>query len=389
LADTDHLRRTVLYDLHRELGGRMVPFAGYEMPVRYEPGPIAEHVHCRTAAALFDVSHMGIVDVHGPDASAALEGLVPAAITTLAPGRMRYTMLTNEAGGVLDDVMVGRVASRAGGAVDELADEAAGDPVDHLTLVVNAGGKEADVEHLRTGLPDSVAVELRRDLALLALQGPAAADVLARHDESIARLTFMATGTAVVGGIQVGVSRSGYTGEDGFELTVVADDAEALARALLAEPEVAPAGLAARDSLRLEAGLCLYGHDLDEATTPVEAGLAWSIQSRRRNEGGFPGATVILGQLADGPPRRRVGLAPHGRKPVRDGAALRTGDGEPVGTVTSGGYGPTVGAPIAMGYVASGHHRVGTDLVADVRGTDVACRVVDLPFVTHRYVRGA
>jgi aminomethyltransferase len=389
LADTEALRRTVLYDLHRELGGRMVPFAGYEMPVRYEPGPIAEHTQCRTAAALFDVSHMGIVELAGPGTPAALERLVPAALTTLGNGRMRYTMLTNPAGGVIDDIMVTRPAA---GRADDAngagrADEQGSG--ERLVLVVNAAGKEADVEHLRAGLPESVTVEHRRDLALLALQGPQAVTVLSRHDRAVAGLTFMTTGTATVAGIPVGVSRSGYTGEDGFELVVAADAAEALARALLAEPEVAPAGLAARDSLRLEAGLCLYGHDLDDRTTPVEAGLAWSIQARRRAEGGFPGAETILAQLADGPPRRRVGLAPEGRKPVRDGAALATADGSPVGRVTSGGYSPTLGAPIAMGYVADGHHQIGTELVADVRGTALACRVVDLPFVPHRYVRGA
>jgi aminomethyltransferase len=263
------------------------------------------------------------------------------------------------------------------------------DADDHLTLVVNAGGKEADVAHLRAGLPSAVEVVHRTDLALLALQGPTAGEVMARHDRAAAGLTFMQTSTASVGGVAVGVSRSGYTGEDGFELTVAAERAQELAEVLLGEPEVRLCGLAARDSLRLEAGLCLYGHDLDPATTPIEAGLTWTIQARRRREGGFPGAKRILAHLADGPPRRRVGLAPEGRKPIRDHDLLRSADGRPAGVVTSGGYGPSVSRPIAMGYVAAGFDPVGTPLVAEVRGSDVACEVVALPFVPHRYARGA
>ena len=267
MPDSDDLQRTCLHAVHLEQGGRMVPFAGYEMPVRYDPGPVAEHTHCRTAAALFDVSHMGIVHLSGPDVASALEALVPSSVTGLGVGRMRYSLLTNGSGGVIDDLMI------------------ANDGDDQLTLVVNAGGKEDDVEHLRAGLPASIAVEHRRDLALVALQGPAAAAVVARHDPAAAELVFMQTGTATLAGIEVGLSRSGYTGEDGFEITVDADRAPELARALLAEPEVAFAGLAARDSLRLEAGLCLYGHDLDPTTNPVEAGLGWAIQARRRRRG--------------------------------------------------------------------------------------------------------
>jgi aminomethyltransferase len=313
---------------------------------------------------------MGVVHVGGSGAAQALEQLVPAAIATLGEQRMRYTVLTNDQGGIIDDLMVAREAD------------------DRLTLVVNAAGKEADVEHLQAGLPGGVSVEHRTDLALLALQGPDAVTVLARLAPEVGGLTFMHTGTATVAGLPVGVSRSGYTGEDGFELTVAADRAVELAEVLLAEPEVALAGLAARDSLRLEAGLCLYGHDLDDTTSPIEAALAWSIQARRRTEGNFPGAGRILAELRDGPRRRRVGLAPIGRKPVRDGATLRTPEGSPAGIVTSGGYGPTLGGPIAMGYVTDGLHATGTELIADVRSTDVPCRVVDLPFVPHRYVRG-
>ncbi|MEA3213977.1 MAG: aminomethyltransferase [Acidimicrobiia bacterium] len=368
--DDEHLRRTSLYDLHRSHGGRMVAFAGYEMPVRYEPGPMAEHQQCRTRAALFDVAHMGVVNLSGPAVAEALEQLVPSAIATLGPQRMRYTLLTNDDGGVIDDIMVAK------------------EDANRLTLVVNAAGKDADIEHLRAGLPDAIKVEHRTDLALLALQGPEAVAVLRRLAPEVAGLTFMQTGSAKVAGIPVAVSRSGYTGEDGFELTVATDKAVPLAEVLLAEPEAQLAGLAARDSLRLEAGLCLYGHDLDQATSPIEAALGWTIQARRRTEANFPGAVRILAELRDGPRRRRVGLAPVGRKPVRDGAALRASDGSPAGYVTSGGYGPTVGAPIAMGYVPDGLDAAGTELIADVRGTDVPCRVIELPFVPHRYVRG-
>jgi aminomethyltransferase len=363
------LRQTCLHDLHLANGGRMVPFAGYEMPVRYGPGPVAEHQQCRTSAALFDVSHMGIVEVSGPDAAAKLETLVPAAVTTLANGSMKYSFLTNADGGIVDDLMI-----------------TAGPEL--ITLVVNAACKEDDLVHLRLGLPDDIRITYREDLALLALQGPAAVAAVARHAPAVADLTFMQAATATVAGIPVAVSRSGYTGEDGLEITVEAARATELAEVLLGEPEVALAGLAARDSLRLEAGLCLYGHDLDPTTTPVEAGLTWAIPPRRRRDGGFVGAAPIQRHLAEGPPRRRVGLQPIGRKPVRDGAVLHAeGSADPVGVVTSGGFGPTVGAPVAMGYVASGHHELDTEIEADVRGTRVACRVTALPFVPHRYHR--
>ncbi|MPY95925.1 MAG: glycine cleavage system aminomethyltransferase GcvT [Acidimicrobiia bacterium] len=374
MSATEPLRRTPLYDLHVARGGRMVDFAGYEMPVRYSPGPVAEHQHTRQAASIFDVSHMGVVELAGADVAAHLEALVPSAITTLAPGRSRYTMLTTPSGGVIDDLMVT--------AVDE----------ERLSLVVNASRKEVDTAHLRAGLPAGVTVVPRPDLALVALQGPAAVSVLSGQGPGVAGLVFMQAGRARVAGVDVGLTRSGYTGEDGYELSVPADAVAGLVAALLDEPEVELAGLAARDSLRLEAGLCLYGHDLDEATTPAEAGLGWAIPKRRREDARFPGAPTILAQLAEGPDRHRVGLVPLGRKPLRDGAPLlqRAGHGgATVGTVTSGGFGPTFGGPIAMGYVATGSHAVGTELAADVRGTLVDCRVVDLPFVPHRYVRGA
>lgn len=369
MSAPEALRRTSLYGLHLARGARMVDFAGYEMPVRYRPGPVAEHQHTREHASLFDVSHMAVVDLHGPDVAAHLEGLVPGAITSLKPGRNRYTLLTTDRGGVVDDLMVTAVDG------------------EHLSLVVNASRKEVDVGHLRAHLPGGVTVAPRPDLCLLALQGPEAVVALARHDPAVADLVFMQTGRATVAGVDLALSRSGYTGGDGFELAVPVEAVETVAEALLGAPEVELAGLAARDSLRLEAGLCLYGHELDEATTPVEADLGWTIPSRRRQDRRFPGADVIVAQLEHGPPRRRVGLRPAGRKPVRDGARLLL-DGRPVGHVTSGGFGPTVGGPIAMGYVEAGAHIIGTALEADVRGSLVACRVVDLPFVPHRYVRG-
>lgn len=365
---SETLERTSLYDLHVELGGRMVGFAGYELPVRYGPGPVAEHEAARTAAALFDVSHMGIVELRGGDVAGALERLVPSNMRELKPQRMRYTMLTTPTGGVIDDLMV--------------TNDGVG-----LTLVVNAANKAADISHMTAEL-DGVDVVPRPDLALMALQGPAAVDALARLAPEVADLVFMQATTITLDGVAIGVSRSGYTGEDGFELTVAADRAEAVARSLLAQPEVSPAGLAARDSLRLEAGLCLHGHDLSTEITPIEAGLTWAIQKRRRAEGGFVGEDVILRQITDGPPRHRVGIRPSGRKPVRDGAALRTTDGTDVGEVTSGGFGPTVGAPVAMGFVATGYEAVGTELVADVRGAAVPCVVAELPFAPHRYHRG-
>ncbi|MDY7106509.1 MAG: glycine cleavage system aminomethyltransferase GcvT [Actinomycetota bacterium] len=365
---SDTLDRTALYDLHLELGGRMVPFAGHELPVRYGPGPVAEHNQARTAAALFDVSHMGIVQLRGDDVPGALERLVPSNMRELKPQRMRYTFLTTPTGGVIDDLMV--------------TNDGEG-----LTLVVNAANKAADLAHLEAGL-DGVDVISRPDLSLLALQGPTAVDALARLAPEVADLVFMETATITIDGVGIGVSRSGYTGEDGFELSVPTDHADAIARRLLAEPEVEPAGLAARDSLRLEAGLCLHGHDLSTEITPIEAGLLWAIQKRRRTEGGFIGDDVILRQIADGAPRHRVGIRPSGRKPVREGAVLRGADGTEIGEITSGGFGPTVGAPVAMGFVATGHEATGAELVADVRGTEVPCTVADLPFAPHRYHRG-
>ncbi|MEQ8347141.1 MAG: glycine cleavage system aminomethyltransferase GcvT [Sneathiellaceae bacterium] len=363
------LRRTPLHDLHVAHGARMVPFAGYEMPVQYPAGILAEHRHCRAAAGLFDVSHMGQVTIAGCDPAAALEALVPGDIQALAPGRMRYTMFTNAAGGIQDDLMVTRRER-------------------DLFLVVNAACKTADIAHLRSGL-GAASVEVLEDRALLALQGPAAIAVLSGLLPGVAALTFMSGAPFVLDGAELFVTRSGYTGEDGFEISVPAARAAALAERLLAAADVAWVGLGARDSLRLEAGLCLYGQDLDETTTPVEAGLTWAISKRRRNEGGFPGAGVVQRQLQDGPPRRRVGLRIDGRAPARSGAEIVAGEGEggAVGTVTSGGFAPSLGAPIAMGYVAPGQAASGTALGLVVRGRRLDAQVADMPFVPHRYVR--
>jgi glycine cleavage system T protein (aminomethyltransferase) len=363
------LERTPLHSLHLALGARMVGFAGYEMPVQYPAGILAEHLHTRAKAGLFDVSHMGQIRLAGAGAVAALERLVPGDLQSLAPLRLRYTLLLNEAGGILDDLM----ATRLG---------------DGVMLVVNAARKHEDLVHLRAALGGGVAIEPRFDRALLALQGPAAAAVLARLVPGIAALPFMAAAETEIDGAPCFVTRSGYTGEDGFEIALPAERAAAIAERLLAEPEVMAVGLGARDSLRLEAGLCLWGHDIDETTTPVEADLAWTVGKRRRAEGGFPGAEIIRRQLVDGPARRRVGLRPDGRSPAREGTAITDPAGRPIGQVTSGGFGPSAGGPIAMGYVAPAAAAPGTALALVVRGTPRPARVVPLPFVPTRYYRG-
>jgi aminomethyltransferase len=374
-AEAAPLKRTPLYDLHRARGARMVPFAGYEMPVQYPTGIIAEHLHTRAKAGLFDVSHMGQIGLRGAAAARALEALVPGDLQSLAPRQMRYTLLLNEQGGILDDLIATQTE-------------------DGLMLVVNAACKEADLAHLRANLDPAVAIEPLFERALLALQGPAAAAVLARvaGGGAIEQMAFMSAAEAAVAGAPCVVTRSGYTGEDGFELSMAAGDAVAVAEALLNEPEVAPIGLGARDTLRLEAGLCLYGHDIDEATTPVEAGLAWTIARRRRAEGGFPGAAAILRQLAEGQfsksrGRRRVGIRPDGRAPARDGTEITDPEGNPAGRITSGGFGPSLGAPIAMGYVDAAHAAEGSALALVVRDIPRPARVVKLPFVPTRYYR--
>ena len=378
--------RTPLFELHTELGGRMVNFGGHALPMRYGDGTVAEHRHTRSAAGLFDVSHMGIIDLRPADgasvadAAAWLEGSVPGSVVNLAPGRMRYTQFTTPSGGVLDDLIVSNLGDR-------------------LRLVVNAVRTDADLAALEARLDErpsdqdpAVCIEPQLDLALLALQGPAAATVLGYHAPDAADLPFMATAPMEIHGVPCEVSRCGYTGEDGFEITVPATEAVGVARMLAADSQVAPAGLGARDTLRLEAGLPLVGHELTEATTPAEAGLGWSIPKRRRAYGGFPGAAVITAQLADGPPRRRVGIAAMGRRPIRDGAALRAPGAAaadtPVGIVTSGGFGPTVDAPVAMAYVATEHAADGTELLAEGRKGAEPCRVAPLPFAEHRFWRG-
>jgi aminomethyltransferase len=365
--------RTPLYDLHLELGGKMVPFAGYAMPIHYPLGILKEHHHTRTRAGLFDVSHMGQIRLIGEGAAAALERLVPVDLVGLGVNRQRYALFTSDEGGILDDLMI----TNAG---------------DHLSVVVNAACKQRDLAHLRTHLTSDCTVEELGDRALLALQGPAAAQVMARLSPTTSELVFMTAARVELAGAECFVTRSGYTGEDGFEISVPADRAEALARELLAQEEVVPVGLGARDSLRLEAGLCLYGHDIDTTTTPIEASLLWAISNARRpggaREGGFPGSNVILAQIAGGVARKRVGIRPAGKVPVREGVELVDTDGKPMGKVTSGGFGPTVGGPLAMGYVETAYAALDTELRAMVRGRPVPVKVAKLPFVPQRYYRG-
>jgi aminomethyltransferase len=338
------------------------------LPVQYPAGIMAEHRHCRTAAALFDVSHMTQALIRGAGAAEAFERLVPGDIAGLGEGSLRYTLFTNERGGTLDDLIAGRVA-------------------EGLFVVANAARRAADLAHLRQALEPEHPVEELADRALLALQGPRAAEVLGRLCPSASGLAFMHAMTATIHGRSCRISRCGYTGEDGFEISVGAADATALARLLLDEPEVAPAGLGARDSLRLEAGLCLYGHELSADITPVEAGLGWTIAKRRRGEANFPGADVILRQLAEGAQRRLVGIRPDGRAPAREGTEILDSAGQPLGMVTSGGFGPSVGAPIALGYVPAAQAAPATPLQLSIRGKPHPAKVVALPFVAHRYQR--
>jgi aminomethyltransferase len=377
--DQSPLKRTPLYDLHVALGGKMVPFAGYEMPVQFPAGVLKEHLHTRQKAGLFDVSHMGQMVLRAQsgapeDAALALERAVPQDILGLSAGRQRYAQFTNVNGGILDDLMVANFG-------------------DHLFLVVNAACKEADQAHLRNELSDVCDIEPLADRALLALQGPKAESVLAQFCAEASTMRFMDAGPREIAGIPCFVSRSGYTGEDGFEISVPADAAERLAKLLLEDADVLPIGLGARDSLRLEGGLCLYGHDIDTTTTPIEAALEWSMQKSRRaggiRVGGFLGAEKVLAQFADGATRRRVGLKPEGRAPVREGAALCADDNslEPIGTVTSGGFGPTLNAPIAMGYVPTALATNGTRVFAEVRGQRLPLIVSPPPFVPNTYKR--
>jgi aminomethyltransferase len=373
------LKRTPLYALHVASRAKMVPFAGYDMPVQFAAGVLKEHLHTRAAAGLFDVSHMGQILLRATsgdtkDAALALERLVPQDIVAIAPGRQRYAQFTDEAGGILDDLMVANFGQA-------------------LFLVVNAACKDADEALLREKLSDDCVIEPLGNRALLALQGPKAASVLGKFSAGIGEMKFMDAGPRKIVSHDCFVSRSGYTGEDGFEISVPADQAEQLARLLLTDEDVLPIGLGARDSLRLEAGLCLCGHDIDTSTTPVEAALEWSIQKSRRKggarAGGFPGAEKILGQLETGAPYRRVGLKAEGRAPVREGAQLFSDatSATSVGKVTSGGFGPSLSAPVAMGYLPAALTGVGTQVYAEVRGQRLPLKVAATPFVSNNYKR--
>jgi aminomethyltransferase len=368
-VSTEILRRTPLHALHLELGGKMVPFAGYEMPVQYPSGILKEHLHTRAAAGLFDVSHMGQAFLSGSDAAAALETLTPADLTGLGEGRQRYGLLLNEAGGIKDDFMTTRLAGEAA-----------------LYLVVNAACKETDFTFIGGKLAGRAALAPAPSRALLALQGPAAALVLERHVRGISGLTFMQAARATVAGAPAIVSRTGYTGEDGFEISLESNGAEHVARALLAESEVLPIGLGARDSLRLEAGLCLYGHDMDESTDPVEANLVWAIGKRRKLAKDFPAGAQIMDRVIHGAPRKRVGIRPEGRAPAREGAGIMA-NGRIVGHVTSGGFGPSVNGPVAMGYVETSFAADGTRLELMVRGQALPALVAPMPFIPHTYKR--
>ena len=375
-ASDQPLRRTPLHAQHVAMGAKMVPFAGYAMPVQYPLGILKEHLHTREQAGLFDVSHMGQAFLIGPDhatTAAALEALVPADILNLKPGQQRYTQLLNDAGGIIDDLMVTRSAS----------DKEDG----RLFLIVNASRKEVDYAHIAERLPTGVILLPAPERALIALQGPAAVRILSPLCPEAGRLSFMQTASAPIGGLGCHISRSGYTGEDGFEISVAAERATELAQLLLAQEGVQPIGLGARDSLRLEAGLCLYGHDIDETTSPVEANLVWSMQKRRRSAGGFPGAKRIQDELANGPKRRRVGIKPDGRAPAREGTEVLALLGDRLGVVTSGGFGPSVNGPVAMGYVATDRAEAGTPVNLMVRGKALPAAVAQLPFVPHRYAR--
>ena len=372
------LLHTPLHALHLRLGARMVPFAGYAMPVQYPAGLMAEHKQCRNKAALFDVSHMGQLKLVGTGAPAALETLVPVDVMGLGEGKQRYAFFTNDSGGLLDDLMITRPA--------------AGSRFGDLFLIVNAGCKDADMRHLQTNIGHRCQVVPLPDRALLALQGPQAVAALSRLHPGVAQLVFMTGAEFDLAGAHCFVTRSGYTGEDGFEISVPAEHAITLAEALLAQPEVAPAGLGARDTLRLEAGLCLYGHDINETTSPIEAGLNWAIQKVRRpggaRAGGYPGASVIESHLAGAAPSKRVGLIGLERVPVREGAAIVDAHGRKLGTVTSGTLAPTVNQPIAMAYLPLDHALPQHEVFAEVRGKRLPMRVSPMPFNPHRYFRG-
>jgi aminomethyltransferase len=364
------LLRTPLHALHVELGAKMVPFAGYEMPVQYPAGILKEHLHTRASAGLFDVSHMGQAYLSGDDPGRALEQLTPADVAGLKEGMQRYGLLLNERGTIKDDFMFSRLVGER-----------------DLYLVVNAGTKEGDFAYISAELNGAATLAPKPDRALLALQGPKAGAVLDRHSPGIDQLTFMKVVRTTVAGAPAIISRSGYTGEDGFEISLEGRDAERVARAMLGEPEVLSIGLGARDSLRLEAGLCLYGHDIDETTDPVEADLVWSIGKRRKEAKDFPAAERIMGRVVTGTPRKRVGIRPDGRAPAREGTEITDKSGRVIGRITSGGFGPTTNAPVAMGYVETAFAADGTEIDLLVRGKPLPARVAPMPFVPHGYKR--
>ncbi|WP_372738563.1 glycine cleavage system aminomethyltransferase GcvT [Neptunomonas sp.] len=369
-----NLNKTALFDLHVELGAKMVPFAGYEMPVQYPLGVKKEHIHTRTQAGLFDVSHMGQVKLTGANAAAALETLVPVDIIDLPVGKQRYALFTNADGGIMDDLMVANYG-------------------DWIYVVVNAACKEQDIAHMRANLGEGVEIEVLEDRQLIAIQGPTAAAALARIQPEVASMVFMDSREMSIDGVNCIISRSGYTGEDGYEISIPTADTERLVRLFLDQPEIEAIGLGARDSLRLESGLCLYGHDLDNTTTPLEGSLIWAISACRRaggeRAGGFPGADKILDQISNKNwTRKRVGLLGEGRAPIREGAELFDAQDNKIGIVTSGTYGPTIEAPVAMGYVATAFSALGTQVYAEVRGKKLPMTVARMPFIEQRYFRG-
>ena len=371
----EDLKKTPIFDLHVELGAKMVPFAGYSMPVQYPLGVLKEHVHTREQAGLFDVSHMGQAWLVGENVAEALETILPADIKNLETGQQRYSQLLNDEGGILDDLMVTKPANP--------------DLTDRLFIVVNAACKEQDFAHIAVKLGDRIQIERLEDRALLALQGPASPKVAARlFGDSVLTQPFMSQQELECDGIKCLVSRAGYTGEDGYEISIPEKAADMIARKILAEPEVEAIGLGARDSLRLEGGLCLYGHDIDTTTTPVEAVLMWSIAKRRREEGGFPGHKIIMQQLADKPSRKRVGIRPEGRAPAREGTIIADEHGNEIGVITSGGFGPTVGGPVAMGYVTTKFAAADTKINLMVRGKAMPAIIVKMPFVAAGFYRG-
>ncbi|HUO94293.1 MAG TPA: glycine cleavage system aminomethyltransferase GcvT [Rhizomicrobium sp.] len=365
-----NLRRTPLYELHLALHGKMVPFAGYEMPVQYTAGILKEHLHTREKAGLFDVSHMGQAFLTGHDAAAALERVTPADVVGLKEGQQRYALLLSDEGTIKDDFMVSRLMDEPG-----------------LFLVVNAATKEADFAYIAAKVDGAAVLDPQTDRALLALQGPMAETVLKRHVPGVEQLSFMKIARFDIGGAGAIISRSGYTGEDGFEISVHAKDAEGVAQRLLADPEVLPIGLGARDSLRLEAGLCLYGHDMDDTIDPITANLAWSIGKRRKLAKDFPAGEAIMNKLVNGTPTKRVGIRPDGKAPAREGCEITDKSGRVIGHVTSGGFGPTLNAPIAMGYVETQFAADGTEVDLMVRGKPMPARIAPMPFAPHRYKR--